>query len=544
MTASENILELLKVEIESLSSQRQEVLNQLTLVNLQIKNYDRLIINIDREVLGYINEINNSINEVKKAYDDLITSGCRNDLAWVEINRWNEKIQSGAGPGSTVYDVETIQYEVKKDPNLRRTIPYHGIKYYRQPSNRDYGTVIIDNFNGAIGLGETTLKILDESLPSGVEIGNSITDSIDSPVIFSPSNFPSIVGLGTTTSVGLVTSIVGRIGIGTTVFLHTGSGSLIGLSTGMILSRETVLEENTKIVGIGSTTVITSFFTPSGVSTTGFITLNTLILDKLSIGVASEASFNVGIITTLNSIFLSTSSLNKTDYSNFIIFKAEDIDDIDENFDPLGNPNAPLEIGIITNPKLGYGHSSFYDTSGETNDTQIYNQNETYFDPVINRVVNPEPDVGAGRVEYYEGNQQWPIKITPVVSNNTIVSYAQTAANLGDVVIVRTGSGIGTGTSIGYASTGPNSALCTSGILNGFLDEIDTANSNYNSTVSRNQPKALGLSAGSKTLRRQRGPKELYAWSLLQGASYLRQKLNELEGELNQLERFDLKIFN
>lgn len=547
MTSSDYVLSSLQKEIESLTQQREDVLNQLSLIDLQIKNYNNLVINIDRKAIESINFINNAIIEIKQAYENLILTGCFSDLAWVETTRWSETIQGGAGDGSQIYDVEYIKYEVQKNPDLRKTIPSHGIKYYRQPSNRDYGTFIINNFNGGIGIGSSLLTIFGETLPTGIEIGNSITDSIDTPVIFNPTDLPTIVGIGTTSYVGIFTSFGGRISSGSTIFLQSGSGSNSGVSTGMILINSSVLEEDTRIVGFGTSSFAVQYFTQSGVSTVGIATCKTFILNKPSVADSSgEIEFKVGILTTLNAISLSTVTINSTDYKNFIIFKKGDLTDIDRNFDPIGNPNAPLEIGIIEESKLGMGHSIFYDASGNSSETVIYNQNQTYFDLFTNQTINPEPLVGSGTIEYYEGNELWPIKITPTLGIlNDIVGYDTSAyASLGEVVVVQAGTGIGIGTTIGYATTGPSGSVCTPSVLNSLYDAITVAENNLFNVINQWKPLAENLVVSGRVLRKQRASKELYAWSLLQGSSYLRNQLDALKEDLQILINSNLANFN
>lgn len=569
MGKSQDIVNDLKSEIESKVNQRTAILSQLALLDIQIDKYDDIIINMDREVIGLISPMNNSINQVKSSYEAVITSGCKTDLAWVEVDRWTQKVQAGAGDGAVLYDVEFIKYEVQKNPAAAIETPYYGIKYYRKPSNRDYGSFLIADFYGNVSNGSTIIAVIDEEgVPEEIQIGDFITDSIDTPQIFDASDLPTVVGFGTTQSVGIITSLIGGIENGSSSFAHFGAGSLNGVTTGMVLINPDCLSDNTLITGFGSTEVIVPYYTSGGILTSGILTCTSIFLDKPATSTVAEGDFNVGIVTVYPSIFISTTASSDGSSTLFTAFRAGDLDDIDKDFDPLKDPNAPLKIGIIDASTLGLGHSVFYDNSGEPSELQSYNPNKTYVDtryesknkclfkndgtPRANTewdnvnkqcIKKPEPDVGAGKAVYYEGSDNWPIVRTPILdANNTIIGYNETYANFGDILTISNASGITTGVNIGYTLYGPT-GQCSSGQLSSLASNINSAESASQFTIEQNSSGASGVVDSSKALRRQRSEKELYAWSLLQASSSLRQQIEVLQKEYDTLVATDLSRY-
>lgn len=565
MANSRKIIDDLKVEIQAKKKQRTSILSQLGLIDVQIDRYDDIIAKIDKEVLDLISPVNSSINTVKSAYDAVITSGCKTDLIWEKVDTWEQYVQGGIGDGSNSYLVEFKKYKVKKNDAVKEALPYFGIKYYRKPSNRDYGSFILADFYGNISSGSTVIAVTDdEGIPGNIQVDDFVTDSIDTPQIFKDTDLPKIVGFGTTQSVGVLTSLIGGITSGSTIFSHFGAGSLSGVATGMVLNKEGILQINSTIVGFGITTISIEYFTGGGILTSGILTCSSVILNKPAVETVEEDEFTVGIITTSPAIFISTSASGDANSQLFTVFRTGNLDDIDKDFNPFGDPNSPLKIGIIDNSTLGIGHSVFYDNSGEPNELKSYNPNKTYVDPTLDSrkdclyrddgtprtntkwdsenkqcIRRAEPDVGAGAAVYYTGTNQWPVKITPIVNNGSIVGYVTTYANLGDTITVPSSSGVTTGTTFGYVSVGPGGP-CSSGTLNNLNSTINTANTNNQNIENQNSNSAASLIESTKALRRQRSEKEMYAWSLLQAASSLRQEIQILEEEFNALVKMDL----
>lgn len=567
MTLSQDIIRDLKANIDSKVEQRKSILSQLALLDIQIDGYDSIIINMDKEAIGLISPINDSINSVKSSYEAVIDSGCKTDLAWVEVDRWSQLVQGGAGDGFSVYNVEYVRYEVQRNPSLRLETPYYGIKFYRKPSNRDYGSFIIAEFYGNVSQGSTIIAVTDEDgIPTEIQLDDYITDNIDSPVIFDSSSLPQVVGFGTTQSVGILTSLVGGIQDGSNIFAHFGAGSLVGVETGMILINPDILQENSYITGFGTTEISVDYYTSGGILTSGILTCNSVILDKPATDSIEEGDFNVGIVTISPSIYISTTASSTETSVLFTTFRSGDLDDIDRDFDPFGDPNTPVTIGVIDQSTLGVGHSVFYDNSGDPSGTQSYNPNKTYvdfskesensclfekngtprtknvaWDEVNNQcIMNPEPKVGAGKAVYYESSDNWPVISNPIVNGSkTIVGYTNTYAQLGDSVTVASSSGITTGVNIGYVLYGPG-GQCSSSQLNTFSSNITSNESTYQQIQNQNSTRASNIVESTKALRRQRSDKELYAWSLLQASSNLRKDIEVLQKEYSVLVAMDL----
>lgn len=569
MSKSRRIIDDLKADIDSKIAQRKAILSQLSLLDIQIDNYDSIIINIDKAALDLISPINGSINSVKSSYDAVISSGCKTDLVWVEVDSWEQLVQGGAGDGSSLYNVEFVKYEVQKNTSAMIETPYYGIKFYRKPSNRDYGSFIIANFYGNVSQGSTIIAVVDEDgIPTTIQLNDYITDSIDSPQIFDSSSLPQVVGFGTTQSVGISTNIIGGIQNGSNIFAHFGSGSLVGVETGMVLINPDVLQENSYIIGFDTTQVNIDYYTSTGILTSGILTCTSILLDKPAIDTLEEGSFSVGIVTVSPSIFISTTANSTESNIYFTAFRAGDLNDIDKEFDPFGDPNSPLKIGTIDSSTLGLGHSVFYDNSGNPNEQQSYNPNKAYIDTTrenANRcefnkngtprtnskwdstnnqcIRNAEPDIGAGKAVYYEGSDNWPVIVNPVTnSQGVIISYSNTYAKLGDSVTITSSSGITTGVNIGYVLYGPD-GQCSSSQLNSFSSAINSTESNYQTIREQNSNRAASLVESTKALRRQRAEKESYAWSLLQASSSLRKEIEVLQAEYNNLVSMDLSRY-
>lgn len=564
MAESERIISDLKDEIASKKSQRKSILSQLALVDVRIDNYDTIIGNIDKEALTLISPMNASISGVANAYDNVISSGCKTDLAWVEVKNWTQTVIEGVN----IYpDVQYRTYKVKRDPNRRQELPLYGIKYYRAPLNRDYGAAVVADFFGQISFGSTVIAVTDEEgIPIEIQIGDTITDSLDSPQAFDASDLPLVTGFGQTSSVGILTTLIGGIPNGSNIFAHFGAGSTDGITPGMILSLPNILQEDSTITGFGTTDVDIDFFDSGGTLQTGTLTVTSIILDKPAIDTLDEGEVVVGVVTTSPAIFISTSSLDTIVSNLFTAIRVNNLNDIDKDFDPLKNPNAPWKIGIVDSSTLGIGTLALYDNSGFPSERQSYNPNKTYVDtrytskkeclfkndgtPRANTkwdggskecIKKPEPDVGAGAAVYYDGSDQWPILNTPQVDGGgNITGYTATYASLGDEVTV---SDISTeGPSIGYVSIPPG-GVCSSSVLNQLANDITTATNFSSDLVNQNSSKASSLVKNTKALRRQRSEIEKFAWSLLQAAASLRNDIELLELELNQLLSIDLKKF-
>lgn len=557
MSESREIIAELKEELELKVKQREGILDRLALVDIEIDKMDNLIIGIDRDAIGVTNVINQSVTPVKTAYDERITSGCRTDLIWRELRSYQSWVTSGAGDGATLTRVTFTEYEVQKNSDVYDFEPYHGLKYYQRPSNKDYGSNLITEFDGYITIGSTAIGVNGvTSLPSIIRIGDTLTDNLDNPQAFTTGDLPEVVGFGSTTVVGIVTTLVGGISTGSYIFSNFGAGSLTGLTTGMILlepevsgmstSYVGVLTTNgyTSIVGFGSTTQTIEYYDEVGILTTSTLFVPSLILDKPAANYLEEGTFRVGILTSLPAFFISTTAL--ASFASTTVFAIRNTPDIDAGFDYLSNPNSPEKIGIIDASTVGTGHSVFYDTSGRPNKTESWEpetarkQVKVRGEVVVEEI--KEPRVGAGRADYYIGTKQWPIVTTCTRSGGEIpiITCTSSYAQLGTKVTIGGTSNL---VSIGYTGRAQGGPDPNGGVCAGYDAAIVTATNNMNAVISANKPTAEQLISMTKRLRERREEREKYAWSLLQAAARTRDEIDKLREQIKEMENFDFSKY-
>ena len=522
--------------------------DQLTIMDVKIDRFDILIQNIDKEIIPLVDEINVAITSVKTAYDARITAGCKSDLHWEETSRRTYITEFG--------EFTVTTYTVLKNPSVREDYNYYGAKYYRKPQNQDYGANIVKEFLGTISIGSTSLAIISNDGTSNLQVGDTITDNVDNPTVFSSANLPSIVGFGTTVIVGTSTQFGGTISSGSTIIAHTGIGTTGNINIGDTISLSGVLALNTTVAGIGTTTVVlTDVWDPDAngpgsgafISTTGVA--NSLIVSVAAIGSTTNGSFTVGILSTFPSVILSSASIDAATNTNFTCIRTTQTDET--TFDFSNNPIDPVTVGIMGNNTLGLGHklvrvnngspvgpfqwkevmtSSFADKT----DAQL-NDNERYL-----RATYPEPPCGASFARYYPGNNSWPIKSTftygiggyPPASTSS--SYAQE----GNTVV-----SFGTTTPFGIGYANISSINPSAGTCNPLNAAITTAETSRDAIIARNTPKIDSLIASASALRSIRDKMEGQAFAVLQGRVYGDVEINKLKTELAALRAVDLKQF-
>lgn len=518
MTFSQEIIKDLQDELNSKKNQKEALLSQLSLLDVRIDKYDSLISNIDKDALIPIDIINTKVNALKQAYDARITANCRSNLGWVLVEEWEPSYYRGSVVSSSIY----YKYEVQKVG--KSSTPYRGLKYYQKPLNRDYGANIITTFTGTISVGSTVLTILDNNSQVSLlsQVGDLVVDNLDNPAVFSKSNLPSIVGFGTTQVVGIVTTLVGGISTGSTIFAHYGPGiSTIGIDTGMLF--ECVGVVTSTVVGFGTTTFPVQFLNEDGFYETSQVPCDSVILNSPAVNGVIEAVFTVGIVTSASSILLSTEAVGSATSTLFTVIRQGDID---TNFDYRQNPFDPLNIGIINSSTTGVGHSISLDISGNPAETQTWSSNSSYFDTSTNTQVNPEPLVGAGKAEYYEGTFSWPGITT--CNNLGICSIRRVPEG---TVAITTGS-IET-TALATTSVGP--AIIGSKSCSQLDSDINTAIADLNTAISQYQSQIEPLINTTRALRQDRDRKELQAWSILQALGSVTEEIQRLETDINSL---------
>ena len=152
---------------------------QVLLQDAEIDKIDKVIEKIDSSYLPNISSINSAITNVETAYDNRISIGCSNNLYW-------EPFTVIVSPG-----IAATAYRATEDPSQERSINFYGAKYYRKPLNQDYDSNIIEEFSGTISLGSSSLAIVGSALTFKYQIGDTIVDNIDNPVVFSSANLPA-----------------------------------------------------------------------------------------------------------------------------------------------------------------------------------------------------------------------------------------------------------------------------------------------------------------------------------------------------------------
>ena len=537
-----------QTELDRKLAEVEMLKDQLTIMDVKIDRFDILIQNIDKEIIPLVDEINVAITSVKTAYDARITAGCKSDLHWEETSRRTYITEFG--------EFTVTTYTVLKNPSVREDYNYYGAKYYRKPQNQDYGANIVKEFLGTISIGSTSLAILSNGGTSNLQVGDTITDNVDNPTVFSSANLPSIVGFGTTVIVGTSTQFGGTISSGSTIIAHTGIGTTGNINIGDTISLSGVLALNTTVAGIGTTTVVlTDVWDPDAngpgsgafISTTGVT--NSLIVSVAAIGSTTNGSFTVGILSTFPSVILSSASIDAATNTNFTCIRTTQTDET--TFDFSNNPIDPVTVGIMGNNTLGLGHklvrvnngspvgpfqwkevmtSSFADKT----DAQL-NDNERYL-----RATYPEPPCGASFARYYPGNNSWPIKSTftygiggyPPASTSS--SYAQE----GNTVV-----SFGTTTPFGIGYANISSINPSAGTCNPLNAAITTAETSRDAIIARNTPKIDSLIASASALRSIRDKMEGQAFAVLQGRVYGDVEINKLKTELAALRAVDLKQF-
>ena len=514
MTFSQDIIAELRNDLKNKEQQREALLDQLSLIDVSIDKIDTIISNIDSQIPPLLNQINTLIDAVKAAYDNRIAIGCRSNLTWQQIPTSNRFTFGFSGA--------TLSYKVVKDNSVRVTIPYYAYKYYRKPTNRDYGYNLSAVFTGNISVGSTILGIVSVGGTANIQVADEIADDIEAPSIFSVGSLPAVVGFGSTSVIGISTIFEGAISVGSSILVSVGIGSTEDVPIGSGIARTGILQNDTSVVGYGTTTIGISYY-DAGLSSfiSSNVTAKSLILNKISVAATSLGSFSVGIVNFVPSLLLSTSA-NSTAY-NQPFSAIRRIGEIDSDFDFSKNPVDPITIGTITSSNLGLGHKSLVVNNGSPNQTVQWNEirEET------------EPAVGGGSVIYYSGTTQWPII-------KTCSGLICTNAYVGEGFQL-VGAGGTAGAIVSYASTSPlapSVATC-----NAATAAITTAEAGLTAIINENLPKANQLAAQAVALRRIRDEKELEAWSLLQGAAYTRKEINQIKDDINALTSTDFSRF-
>jgi len=389
-----------KEELEFKKQEKEQLLEQLALYDVRIDRYDAVIENMDRSLLPGIAEINAGATAAAAAYESRVSTGCKSDLAWVQTGQRTFRV------GFTSVVTETI-YEVKKDSSTYTQYGKWGIKYYRRPKNQDYGSNIVSEFYGAISAGTTNLAIVQAGVAGTVGIlpGDLITDDLENPTVFGINNLPNIVGFGQSTLVIETKIFNGKVTIGSTVIAQAGVGDTTQIQVGNRIIGTSVLPFETTVVAISSAPIDIEIwdFDFGGFITTS-VTVPSLVISNPALG-STTIDFAIGITSTYDSFLIdvpASQDVNPSDPTNFTIIRTTQ--SVLDEFDATNNPIDPVTVGIMNESTVGFGHSVVRVSS--TAPPGPFQWREVLGD------FDPEPECGAGFVDWYEGTTQWPVLIT------------------------------------------------------------------------------------------------------------------------------------
>ena len=510
------------------------VLNeQLALVDVIIDEYDDLIIKLDKKIQPLLPPINYQIDQVQKAYLDRISHGCRSDLTWQlqeekEMNIYNNPKQP------------VKIYQVVKDPSTFRFLGYYGAKYYKYPKNREYGSNVVETINDAdANVGSKILPIFDadaETLTgfttgrlSGIKTGDFITDSLSYPYIFQAGAGTSITGFGLTDYAKYNYAVSG--------FCTSGDNKIygdqrIGFITDFSIGDEVygapdrsgagIIPTGTTITGFGTAVGIVTFVNSAGITTgvevtLDFATLSNAVTNNINKDIGT--SFYVGVVSSYYYADLSAAPNATGISSSFIIIRPGDLTNIE--FESTKNPIDPVEIGIARGANIGKGHRLELINNGDPDITAQWRE----------IIEDPEPAVGAGRVEYYVGTTQWPT-ISRRDSDGDVFT---THATLGQRVIVGVGATIGAG--IGYTGNPPGGNIPSD--CGTYDTAIIDAETELQNLIIASTPKINHYINGADSLRQLRDDDETKAWGYLQAIGFNNAKASRQLSQAETIEDFN-----
>mgnify|MGYP001370751428 CR=1 FL=1 len=517
---------------ETTKDESTALTEQLAIIDAVIDEYDEVINKLDNKLPGYIQPLNTRVQQVSNAYHARISHGCRNDLTWINVGSGRMNYFGGG-------EQDVIVYEVQKDPSTFRFLGFYGAKFYKFPKNRDYGANVVETIDKAdANVGSTALILLDfdaesqagltTGVRSGIQTGDFITDDLDNPEIFLTGAGTSVVGTGLTDYAAYNYPVSGFC---TTSDNKIYSDQKIGIITSFNIGDEVygdqfksgagIIATGTTITGFGTAVGIVTIANDSGISTGVEVVLDFMTLSKPVTGTIDAnigTTFYVGMVSSYYFAELSAEPAVSGLGSSFIVIRQDTSDII---FDSSKNPIDPVEIGIAEGRNIGKGHKLELTNSG---DPKIIAQWKEVQE-------EPEPLVGAGRVEYYVGNFQWPT----ITTRNSDGDVSSTHAVIGQRVIV--GSGASVGTSIGYTGTPPSGAI--PGDCGDYDTAIVTAENNLAEEIAQNVPIINHYINGADALRQLRNDDETQAWGLLQCLGYNTNKAARQLGQAEAIEDFD-----
>ena len=540
----QDIAKRLRENRENTKKESTALTEQLALIDAVIDEYDEVINKIDNKIQPLLPPINRKITAVQQAYLDRISHGCRSDLVWQQVDSSTMNIYGNPNQ-------EVNVFEVTKDPSTFRFIGYYGAKFYKFPKNRDYGSNVVEIINTAdANLGSTALIIKDENAAelvglttfintsgetvtvaganAGIQTGDFITDDLDTPSIFLAGAGTSVTGVGITQYAAYNYPVSGFC---TTSDNKIYADQKIGIITNFNIGDEVYGDEfksgagivatGTTITGFGTAVGIVSFINDAGITTGAEVVLDFISLSNAVISsVASTIghTFHVGMVSSYYFANLSAEPSAPGINSSFIVIRQDAADIV---FDSSKNPIDPVEIGIAQGNNIGRGHKLELINNGDPN--IIANWHEVRNDP--------EPLVGAGRVEYYVGTTQWPT----ISRRDADGDVTTTHATLGQRIIVGVGATVGAG--VGYTGNPPGGNIPSD--CGTYDSAIATAEDEMNSIIQQNTPIINHYINGADSMRQVRDEDETTAWGLMQGLGFNSNKASRQLGQAELIEDFD-----
>ena len=524
----------LREQRETTKNETSSLAEQLALTDVKIDEYDELINKIDQKIPPLVDPINQKIKVVQQAYLDRISHGCRSDLIWTQVATNDYHYYNDD-------DGPTVTYEVTKDPNTFRFLGFYGPKFYKYPKNMDYSANVVETIDKAdANVGSNALILLDDDaetlagfttgILSGIKTGDFITDSLDEPRIYLAGAGTSVTGFGLTDYAAYNYRVTG--------FCTTGDNKLygdqkIGVITSFSVGDEVyasplkaglgIVAAGTTITGFGTAVGITSVYdSVTGVTTAvevvyDFATLSNVVISSIDPQIGT--SFYVGVVSSYYFAELSAQPSAPGIQSSFIVVRPGDLEDIE--FESSKNPIDPVEIGIARGANIGKGHRLELTNNGDPDIIAKWRE-------VLQR---PEPAVGAGRVEYYEGTFNWPtISIFDEDGDATT-----THASLGQRLVI---SGIGSLTAaIGYTGNPPGGNI--PGDCGAYDTAIVDAENEMNNIIQENVPRINHYINGADALRSLRNDDETIAWGFLQAVGFNNAKASKQLKQAEAVEDFD-----
>ena len=533
----QRIVDSLAADQRAKELQLEQIKDLVLLIDIDLDIYDELIVNIDKQIPSLIKEINDATDEVDAAYEARIAQDVRSELKWVVTGVSKNFTKGGANNTTT-----TTWQVVNNDTNQK--INKYAAKYYKTPKDRDYGGSAVRDIDDAkIGF-ESTILQSNRSAKDGngkfldhidIEIGDTITDSIENPQIFTVGNLPEVVGFGTTSVLGIKTTFSGNIAFGSTVIAYAGINTTASIAVGDPISLTNVTQDDTVVIGIGTTTTNLVGVNTLGVTTSTEVDTTAVIISKTAVGATDNAIFNVGIFTDFPTFTLSDQAAQGTDSDNFHVLRFTNDAEIGPDFDVTRGGENPVEVGIIEDAnKTGYGRSIYLVNNGDPTGTKSFTE-----------FVDPEPKVGGGFVSYYVGNFEWPIKAIPqgINQNTGQPSYwTYEYQDLGSTMVVVTGAGATT-PSAGAGTTDSGPLNPSQSVKDDADALIATKEAALASIKATNLPKINDLIAKSKALRRIRDDKQSQAWNYRRGQGDLANKIKQSKQDQKDLTKTDLDEF-